>query len=484
MMSQVLTAQAVTSVTAPSAREASASKRTGERFAALFERVQTSRRSWRAPAAADRMNVDAPECRADCTGAMCSRSETARPEQPDERLAAGKMSAEESPMTEPEVRPAVSREEEPAQSSEETSPDVVASAPFPELPAGPDVATANPNAGESSGQQPDQQHGQRELVILNPQAGVEGDQVAPEGAQTDSTEASGQKAAPHSAVVSAGLSQSLPGRPVSAPATAQGSENATGTMAPQCAAPWSSQPTAAMPFMGDEAKEGWSGLPGEASEAQGQPAGETQAQGKAPETGESFQVVLAHAGRGRAAATVRHIGLTPAEATADPTKGPIEVNGPNGPEELARVVRAQVGARHSNMMLQLDPPELGRVRVDVKMHQDVLTLRFQAETEAGHDAIAGRIRELTGALEGQGIRLDRVEVEYRPTPDNQREEQSPQQQGGQEWKEPGHTDHREQPEARQNPAFHHASGPDGQSPATGMQDRADSSATAGVDVVV
>lgn len=110
----------------------------------------------------------------------------------------------------------------------------------------------------------------------------------------------------------------------------------------------------------------------------------------------------------------------------------VRMASPEAPEELARVVRSQVGARHSSLTLQLDPPELGRVRVAVQMHADVMTVRFQAETEAGHDALQGRLRELTGALEQQGIRLDRVEVEHRPPapPESPRENPSGWQHGG------------------------------------------------------
>jgi flagellar hook-length control protein FliK len=68
------------------------------------------------------------------------------------------------------------------------------------------------------------------------------------------------------------------------------------------------------------------------------------------------------------------------------------------------------------MVLRLDPPELGQLRVDVRMHDQMLVLRFQAETQAGHDALQTRLTHLRAALEQHGIQLDRVEVEFRPPP--------------------------------------------------------------------
>jgi flagellar hook-length control protein FliK len=133
----------------------------------------------------------------------------------------------------------------------------------------------------------------------------------------------------------------------------------------------------------------------------------------------------------------------------------VKLDGPEGAQDLARVVRANMGARHSSMTLRLDPPELGAVRVDVRMHDAAMTVRFQAQTEAGCDALQGRLRELAGALEGQGIRLDRVEVEYRPPPppDAPRDDQGySRQQSGQQWGEPRFTGGQGRSEGWQSPA--------------------------------
>jgi len=82
--------------------------------------------------------------------------------------------------------------------------------------------------------------------------------------------------------------------------------------------------------------------------------------------------------------------------------------------ELARVVRTQLGGANSRMLLRLDPPELGQVQVEVRMHQQALDLRFQAETAAGQEALRSKLGELRSALEQHGIAVDQMVVEHRP----------------------------------------------------------------------
>lgn len=148
--------------------------------------------------------------------------------------------------------------------------------------------------------------------------------------------------------------------------------------------------------------------------------------------GTDFQTILGQTGRTRQSGSLLRAATATATAKSDAAEKPIKLDSAAGPGDLARVLRSKVGARHSNMTIQLDPPELGRVRVDVRMHDEAMTVRFEAQTQAGHDALQGRLRELTGALEQQGVRLDRVEVELRPPPDQQPDGQSAQQHTGQQ----------------------------------------------------
>jgi len=126
-----------------------------------------------------------------------------------------------------------------------------------------------------------------------------------------------------------------------------------------------------------------------------------------------FQNILQQAGRGRAAGPTPGTGL-PATNGKGSIGETLKLAGSESVQQLARVVRSNLGGRHASMVLRLEPPELGQLRVDVRMHDQTLLLRFQTETQAGHDALQARLADLRIALQQHGIQLDQVEVEFRP----------------------------------------------------------------------
>ncbi len=132
---------------------------------------------------------------------------------------------------------------------------------------------------------------------------------------------------------------------------------------------------------------------------------------------------------------------TPSEATrGTPTSGvsqQVETSSgtrtDNAVDRIARVMRAHMGSRDSQVRLQLDPPDLGRVRIDIRMRHSTLVLNIQTETAAGREALAGRLNELREALQQQGIHVERANVQMReavPEAPHAREhqQQTPQQQ--------------------------------------------------------
>ncbi len=162
----------------------------------------------------------------------------------------------------------------------------------------------------------------------------------------------------------------------------------------------------------------------------GAKGGDTTKPGSA---GNDFQTMLQQVGRERAAA-VRQTLAGPAKQLSGET---VRLDRPEAIEQIARVVRTHANGRTSSMTLRLDPPELGQLRVDVRMQDQTLVVRFQAQTQAAHDLLQDRISELRHALDQHGIRLDRAEIEIRPpTTPNQHgrpaddQQQHPLPQGG------------------------------------------------------
>jgi flagellar hook-length control protein FliK len=86
-------------------------------------------------------------------------------------------------------------------------------------------------------------------------------------------------------------------------------------------------------------------------------------------------------------------------------------------ERLVRSIRLQTGPRNSSARLQLHPPELGRLRVDVRLAGDQIEIDVRTETDAARDFVSRRSDELKTALEQHGIQVNRFDVTVRSVPE-------------------------------------------------------------------
>lgn len=132
-------------------------------------------------------------------------------------------------------------------------------------------------------------------------------------------------------------------------------------------------------------------------------------------------------------------------------------------DQLVRSIRLQIGSRHSSARLQLEPPELGRLHVFVRVDGERLRVDVRTETAAARDLVSKRAVQLAAALERQGIAVERFEVtaessaEQRPDRadgDHSRSDLPTNQEGGQrgEWSSSR--------ASHAAPADHHPSPPD------------------------
>lgn len=81
--------------------------------------------------------------------------------------------------------------------------------------------------------------------------------------------------------------------------------------------------------------------------------------------------------------------------------------------QVARVLNANGRSGRYQATMQLDPPELGSVKVQIRMQADAMTLHVQAENRSVSRLIESRLGDLREALAGHGIRVDRAEVVVR-----------------------------------------------------------------------
>ncbi len=110
---------------------------------------------------------------------------------------------------------------------------------------------------------------------------------------------------------------------------------------------------------------------------------------------------------------ISQLGTAAVSGAPATSVGEALVSGVDGAEDLsaaARMLRASQGAGRFNVTMQLDPPEMGQLKVQVRMHQQVMTLQVEAQTQAVAKLIESRMNELRETMASHGIRMDRVEV--------------------------------------------------------------------------
>lgn len=100
---------------------------------------------------------------------------------------------------------------------------------------------------------------------------------------------------------------------------------------------------------------------------------------------------------------------TPAGIKSETSKEP----SPTAIEQVVRVVRAQIGERQSHARLQLQPPELGQLRIDVRITGKSVQIHIQSQTQVAHQMLQARAGELRQALESQGLNVERTQFEIR-----------------------------------------------------------------------
>jgi|GEM_PF-6227967 len=79
-------------------------------------------------------------------------------------------------------------------------------------------------------------------------------------------------------------------------------------------------------------------------------------------------------------------------------------------DKLIGSMRLRMGEKRSTAQLRLNPPELGRIRVDVRLVGRRLVVGVQAESESARELLSRRVESLKESLKEHGIQVDRFEV--------------------------------------------------------------------------
>ena len=145
-------------------------------------------------------------------------------------------------------------------------------------------------------------------------------------------------------------------------------------------------------------------------------------------------------------------------------------------QDVVKFVAGSVGLRNAHVRIQLDPPELGAMRIDIRTRQQILTVRIEVETADALARIQGGVAQLKQSLEQHGLVVERFDVQLRPT-----DSASPRSDGGDvrddRFADPHSSFERDRPENESS----RGAGPSSAGPGGDEDDRIEDTATGASD---
>jgi len=79
-------------------------------------------------------------------------------------------------------------------------------------------------------------------------------------------------------------------------------------------------------------------------------------------------------------------------------------------DRLVRMMRLRPGMERSSARIHLNPPELGRILVDVRVDGDALHLDIRTETDEAKAVLLTRVQQLRAALEQTGLQVEQFQI--------------------------------------------------------------------------
>ncbi len=78
--------------------------------------------------------------------------------------------------------------------------------------------------------------------------------------------------------------------------------------------------------------------------------------------------------------------------------------------QIIERIKVSVTSDHTSMELQLNPESLGKVNLSVHSKEGIITARFIVQNELSKEAIESQIQTLRETLNGQGVKIEAIEV--------------------------------------------------------------------------
>lgn len=127
-------------------------------------------------------------------------------------------------------------------------------------------------------------------------------------------------------------------------------------------------------------------------------------------------------------------GAQPAEATAP--KAPAAADPHHVVSQIVEGVRMRARDGQTSMSLRLEPPNLGSVRLELRMDRDVVHLRIQVQSEAVREVVTSNLPQLREALAREGLNIQSFSLSSDGNAGAFAREHNPQNSGERRW-QPG-----------------------------------------------
>ena len=92
----------------------------------------------------------------------------------------------------------------------------------------------------------------------------------------------------------------------------------------------------------------------------------------------------------------------------------IDIDSAKNVDNIVKTVKTMVSNNNSTMVIRLDPPELGEMRINIRSNSDGMTIEIQAANAKSQQMLQQSSGQLRSALENSGIHVNNVDVQFKP----------------------------------------------------------------------
>ena len=98
----------------------------------------------------------------------------------------------------------------------------------------------------------------------------------------------------------------------------------------------------------------------------------------------------------------------------DKASDKMDIDASKNVDNIVKSVKTMVSNNTSSMVIRLDPPELGEMRINIRSGSDGMTIEIQAANAKSQQMLQQNSGQLRSALESSGINVNNVDIQFKP----------------------------------------------------------------------